>query len=125
MPDPMHGDARPRSPADDSHIDSSTQVAKQAMMGPGAAVTQQRARPAGQYGRHPSSRIGDPRMANCIDATMSPRQPAHFNPVLDRRSAEPEISKLPKRHHAMLPRGQLRNRGLHGSKMSVYMALIL
>jgi len=25
----------------------------------------------------------------------------------------------------MLPRGQLRNRGLHGSKMSVYMALIL
>src|SRR4051794_33879216 len=75
--------------------------------GPCRPLAQNRTRTARENGRHPDPALGEPFVANRVNAAMDPHEPAGGQPVTHRRFADRFREQLPKSHHPVLGVGIL------------------
>jgi hypothetical protein len=83
-------------------------------------MAQKGAFPAGKYGRQQPAMAQDPRVPDRIHRAVNAMQSAGRETVIDRATPEAERQELAPRRHAVLPRGELRDRFVRWRSWTLY-----
>ena len=77
-------------------------------------MTQNRARPAGEYGGRPAPARKRGPVPHCVQAAVHDVQPSRGDPSIDGAVAQAELAQLRAVHDAMLVAGERRERLIEG-----------
>ena len=73
-------------------------------------MTERRARPARDHGRHPRPLIAEARVPDRVDPPVDPVQPSGADAPRDTTLCQTSAGQLPKPDYSMLCRGNLRHK---------------